>query len=643
MPRRIIRPGALALVPFALLAAPTLAQDGGGQRRAKEPSRGDDLPSRSASRATPDRGARAAAPRLLYGLVALPQPAATRLPYVDPADGELCIGPEALRALGVDAQADLKARTVTLSRKDSGRTVVLTGRKGPDGRSGLFVAARDAVRELGGRYSWNAATGTATVLSVLEEASFADGVVTVRASLPITPRLSTDRDAGLVVVDFPGAALGEVPRQPGFRSDLISGARAAQFDESTARLVLETKQPDRFQWVADPAGTRIAVGVGVTDRLRIPPPPPSLPDRILPAPGAVVTPAPGPLGPATPKGAPVALRAFQAGGDDTRFDLKIAASRLPAVRPRALGNRLVLDFANVALANEAAAGLSQLTHPLVRSATVEPVGNRAARLVLDVADTARYSLRLNPRGGLSLSVTGTPARSETTPLVGRTIVVDPGHGGSSSSGTRGVDGRLEKSNTLPMGLMLAEALESLGANVVVTRDCDADPGLSERGPIANRAEADLFVSMHCNDAGGNRAANGAIVYYHMNSSACRSLAEAITARMRSEVSAIRSQVPRSDSTVYRNDGFAVLRTSQMAGVLVEAGFMSNAKDAAALRNPEIQRQIAQAVARGIVDFLEANPDLDTRNVKPQKPRPDGLPAAPGEETEPDAPPTFIGD
>jgi len=93
------------------------------------------------------------------------------------------------------------------------------------------------------------------------------------------------------------------------------------------------------------------------------------------------------------------------------------------------------------------------------------------------------------------------------------------------------------------------------------------------------------------------------------------LASKISDRLGAEVGAIKKLGIRSDKTVYKNDGFAVLRLSSSAGVLVEAGFMSNASDAAALATPATQQAIGVAVANGIHDFLVANQDRDTRYVK----------------------------
>jgi hypothetical protein len=101
----------------------------------------------------------------------------------------------------------------------------------------------------------------------------------------------------------------------------------------------------------------------------------------------------------------------------------------------------------------------------------------------------------------------------------------------------------------------------------------------------------------------------------MDSPLCLDLANRISERLGTEVSTIKKLGVRSDKTIYKNDGFAVLRLSSSVGVLVEAGFMSNASDAAALANPATQQSIGTAVANGILEFLLANSGRETRYVK----------------------------
>jgi N-acetylmuramoyl-L-alanine amidase len=94
----------------------------------------------------------------------------------------------------------------------------------------------------------------------------------------------------------------------------------------------------------------------------------------------------------------------------------------------------------------------------------------------------------------------------------RTVVIDPGHGGSDE-GARGANGTLEKNVTISVARRLKAALEArLGVRVILTRDGDTTVGLDERAAVANNNKADLFVSLHVN-ASVRPAATGAEVFY----------------------------------------------------------------------------------------------------------------------------------
>lgn len=93
---------------------------------------------------------------------------------------------------------------------------------------------------------------------------------------------------------------------------------------------------------------------------------------------------------------------------------------------------------------------------------------------------------------------------ESTRLVGKTICIDPGHGGSDS-GVMGSTGTKERDNTLAIALLLRDRLEKNGACIVMTRDSDkdvsfpdsaADEELGARVDAANEAGADIFLSIH---------------------------------------------------------------------------------------------------------------------------------------------------
>ena len=84
-----------------------------------------------------------------------------------------------------------------------------------------------------------------------------------------------------------------------------------------------------------------------------------------------------------------------------------------------------------------------------------------------------------------------------------TVVLDPGHGGSNlGAPARFSRGRYEKHYTLPISKKIANLLQQQGVRVLLTRTEDTDVTLRERVEFANRARADLFVSIHLNATPG---------------------------------------------------------------------------------------------------------------------------------------------
>src|SRR5476651_688129 len=79
------------------------------------------------------------------------------------------------------------------------------------------------------------------------------------------------------------------------------------------------------------------------------------------------------------------------------------------------------------------------------------------------------------------------------------VVVDPGHGGAHPhEGARGPRGLVEKTIALSVAKKVKVALEAAGATVLLTREEDVDLPFSARAMLANEADADLFLSIHCN-------------------------------------------------------------------------------------------------------------------------------------------------
>lgn len=173
------------------------------------------------------------------------------------------------------------------------------------------------------------------------------------------------------------------------------------------------------------------------------------------------------------------------------------------------------------------------------------------------------------------------------------VMLDPGHGGKDP-GAVGIGGLQEKNVILPISLQVAELLEQQGVQTILTRSDDRFISLRGRVQLAEQTNVDLFVSIHANAISLNRPdVNGVETYYYANG---RGLAAAI-------------QNSLLQSTGMRNRGvkrgrFYVIRRTSMPAALVEVGFVTGAEDAPRLATPEFRSRIAQAIARGILLYIQ---------------------------------------
>jgi len=174
------------------------------------------------------------------------------------------------------------------------------------------------------------------------------------------------------------------------------------------------------------------------------------------------------------------------------------------------------------------------------------------------------------------------------------VVIDPGHGGRDP-GAISVLGSHEKHIVLAVSRLVAKELREAGAEVLMTRSDDTYVELEDRPAVADRHKADLFVSIHA-DAAPNRSAQGFTVYVSRSADgASVSAAGAIARRMHAAGIASRG-VRRAD--------YRVLAHSARPAVLVEIGYLSNLREARRLGSQAHRRSIAEAIARGVLDFLE---------------------------------------
>ncbi|OGP87079.1 MAG: hypothetical protein A2Y95_00100 [Deltaproteobacteria bacterium RBG_13_65_10] len=232
----------------------------------------------------------------------------------------------------------------------------------------------------------------------------------------------------------------------------------------------------------------------------------------------------------------------------------------------------------------------------------------------------------------------------------RTVIIDPGHGGEDH-GAEGPGGLREKNVTLALARRLAARLRGdLGCRVVLTRDGDIAVSLPERTAIANREEADLFISLHANAAPARLAAGYETFVLSATASDAESrrIADAENAAGREGSAALASgfleqtlqdlihaesmeESARFASLVQQSLGVAlpsenrgvkqapfwVLAGARMPAVLVEIGFLTNPAEAKRLGNTNVQEEVARAISRAVRGYRV---ELDRRR---------GIAAVPG--------------
>jgi N-acetylmuramoyl-L-alanine amidase len=219
----------------------------------------------------------------------------------------------------------------------------------------------------------------------------------------------------------------------------------------------------------------------------------------------------------------------------------------------------------------------------------------------------------------------------------RRIVVDAGHGGKDP-GAIGPNQVMEKDVTLAIARQLSKRLrDELHCEVIMTRSGDTYLPLQERTALANRVDADLFISIHAN-ASENRSVYGVETYYLNFSKNDQAVAVAArengmslrevgnlelilfdlmanskineSSRLAAEIqNALVQRLSRKYSKVknlgVRPGPFHVLLGATMPSVLVETAFISNRREEKRLTSPEYHQQAADAIIAGVRNYAKA--------------------------------------
>jgi N-acetylmuramoyl-L-alanine amidase len=269
-----------------------------------------------------------------------------------------------------------------------------------------------------------------------------------------------------------------------------------------------------------------------------------------------------------------------------------------------------------------------------RTFTAGPNATYGDRLVIDLQNT----------GGPATVKRASEAYRPGRDLV---IAIDAGHGGRDpgSSGRRAK----EKDIVLSISKDLARRINAEpGMRAVLIRDRDTFIDLKNRVEIAQRHDADLFISVHA-DAFPDSRANGASVFALNLDRADRVARETLSRRHKetvkvgdvvlndkdpvlasvlydlsqnaalsasndvgNRVSAQLSRVAKMHSKKVKEKSLAVLTSAEMPSILVETGFISNPGEEKKLRDKAYQGRLANAILAGVRDYFYTNPPPDTQ-------------------------------
>jgi N-acetylmuramoyl-L-alanine amidase len=294
-----------------------------------------------------------------------------------------------------------------------------------------------------------------------------------------------------------------------------------------------------------------------------------------------------------------------------------------------------------------------MTKPVaVRGAFIIPSQNgEPNRLVVDFTQVSPNVFERNKNTIHGTLLTGEkivqhlqvpPSSSSSPPANGKKplIVIDPGHGGVDP-GAQGVSKIHEKNITLALAKELKKELEATGRyRVALTRENDIFIKLRDRVSIARKKEADLFISLHA-DSIGKSNVSGLSVYTLSETASDAQTAKLAAQENRADLIAgldlsvededvanilvdlamrdtmnqsnffantlidrLRNSNVRLLDTPHRSAGFAVLKAPDVPSVLVEAGFMSNKKEAELLNSPAHREKIAGALCSAIDRYFE---------------------------------------
>ncbi|MDQ1631865.1 MAG: N-acetylmuramoyl-L-alanine amidase [Frankiaceae bacterium] len=193
-------------------------------------------------------------------------------------------------------------------------------------------------------------------------------------------------------------------------------------------------------------------------------------------------------------------------------------------------------------------------------------------------------------------------RSRGPSLAGKTVVLDPGHGGSDPGWQ--FDGLTERDLMHDLASQIEGRLLAVGVNAFLTHHRRENPTDDQRSATANETDADLLVSLHTDGAASPRA-QGVATYYFGTGRTSSVVGERFAELVHREI------VARTDLVDCRTHAksWDMLRRTRMPAVRLDLGYLTNAHDARALASRDFRATVAEGILAA-VQRIFLPPDLD---------------------------------
>jgi N-acetylmuramoyl-L-alanine amidase len=479
---------------------------------------------------------------------------------------------------------------------------------------------------------WSTATYTRVAIDL------GDGVTYEASRVPNPDRIYFDLHGTRLSAELVGKSFAVT--DDGF----LKKIRAAQFSDDMTRVVLDVSDVSEYSAFLLPNPYRLIIDIHGKAGAREQVPGFSMPVEVVPVSRTASVGRPTMARPVpntvTTKNAAAATDV----ADLSDLPGRVEATSKPTSKPISAvvrGEPTLRDTsAKDGPSGVAVPGSTTRTDPTLRAAAAKD-GPPAVVAVPDLGKKTHKG-----KAAVLASAPGEPARPAVPTADGETslvralglkigrIVIDAGHGGHDS-GTLGVDGIMEKDVVLDVALRLGRMLhERLGAEIIYTRSDDTFIPLETRTAIANKAQADLFLSIHANSS-PDAAARGVETYYLNFTSDPAALEVAARENAVGDQSvhqlsdlvkkiALKDKIAESrefagdvEASLYgglqkgnaglkdrgvKKAPFVVLIGANMPSILAEISFVTNAKDAGQLRDPEYRQRVAESLYKGVARY-----------------------------------------